>query len=75
MKIANEFTVSVPIERAWEVLTDMEQVIPLMPGAQLVGHEGDDFLGGASRSRSDRSRASSAARRTSWSATRPRTAR
>ena len=45
MKIANEFTVSVPIERAWEVLTDMEQVIPLMPGAQLVGHEGDDFLG------------------------------
>ncbi len=45
MKIANEFTVSVPIERAWEVLTDMEQVIPLMPGAQLVGHEGEDYLG------------------------------
>ena len=45
MKIANEFTVSVPIEKAWEVLTDMEQVIPLMPGAQLVGHEGEDYLG------------------------------
>lgn len=45
MKIANEFTVSVPIERAWEVLTDMEQVIPLMPGAQLVGQEGEDYLG------------------------------
>ncbi|MFN8032870.1 MAG: SRPBCC family protein [Mycobacterium sp.] len=45
MKIANEFTVSVPIDKAWAVLTDMEQVVPLMPGAQLVGHEGDDYLG------------------------------
>ena len=34
MKIANEFTVSVPIEDAWQVLTDLEQVIPLMPGAR-----------------------------------------
>lgn len=45
MKIANEFTVSAPIERAWEVLTDLEQVIPLMPGAQMTGHEGEDVLG------------------------------
>ena len=45
MKIANEFTVSVPIEQAWEVLTDMEQVVPLMPGAQLTGRDGEDFLG------------------------------
>jgi carbon monoxide dehydrogenase subunit G len=45
MKIANEFTVSAPIERAWEVLTDLEQVIPLMPGAQLVGRDGEDYLG------------------------------
>ena len=45
MKIANEFTVSAPIEQAWDVLTDLEQVIPLMPGAQLTGHEGDDYLG------------------------------
>jgi carbon monoxide dehydrogenase subunit G len=45
MKIANQFTVSAPIERAWDVLSDLEQVIPLMPGAQLVGHEGDDYLG------------------------------
>jgi carbon monoxide dehydrogenase subunit G len=27
------------------VLCDLEQVIPLMPGAQLTGHEGDDYLG------------------------------
>jgi carbon monoxide dehydrogenase subunit G len=45
MKIANEFTISVPIEKAWEVLSDLEQVVPLMPGAQLVGREGDDVLG------------------------------
>lgn len=45
MKIANEFTVSVPIEQAWAVLSDMEQVVPLMPGAQLVGREGADYLG------------------------------
>jgi carbon monoxide dehydrogenase subunit G len=45
MKIANEFTVSAPIEEAWDVLIDLEQVIPLMPGAQLTGHDGDDVLG------------------------------
>ncbi|MFI7671628.1 SRPBCC family protein [Nocardia sp. NPDC049526] len=45
MKIANEFTVNAPVEQAWEVLTDLEQVVPLMPGAQMVGWEGEDFLG------------------------------
>lgn len=45
MKIANEFTVRAPIEDAWQVLTDLEQVIPLMPGAQMTGREGDDVLG------------------------------
>lgn len=45
MKITNQFTVSAPIEQAWDVLSDLEQVIPLMPGAQLTGHEGDDYLG------------------------------
>jgi uncharacterized protein (TIGR03382 family) len=45
MKIANQFTVSASIEQAWDVLSDLEQVIPLMPGAQLTGHEGDDYLG------------------------------
>jgi carbon monoxide dehydrogenase subunit G len=45
MKIANQFTVGAPIGRAWEVLCDLEQVIPLMPGAQLTGHQGEDYLG------------------------------
>ncbi len=45
MKIANEFTVSVPVEQAWDLLTDLDQVVPLMPGAQLTGQDGDDTLG------------------------------
>jgi carbon monoxide dehydrogenase subunit G len=45
MKISNDFTVSAPIEEAWDVLIDLEQVIPLMPGAQMTGHDGDDVLG------------------------------
>jgi hypothetical protein len=45
MKIINEFTVSAPPQQAWDVLTDLQRVVPLMPGAQLVGQEGDDYLG------------------------------
>ena len=45
MKIANEFTISVPVDDAWDVLTDLAQVVPLMPGAQLIGQEGDDYMG------------------------------
>jgi carbon monoxide dehydrogenase subunit G len=37
MKLANEFTVGVPIEQAWAVLTDLELIAPCMPGAQLTG--------------------------------------
>ncbi|HZA09530.1 SRPBCC family protein [Mycobacterium sp.] len=45
MKIANEFAVSAPLEQAWDVLSDLEQVIPLMPGAQMTGRDGEDYLG------------------------------
>jgi len=45
MRIANEFTISAPVDDAWAVLTDLAQVVPLMPGAQLIGREGDDYLG------------------------------
>jgi uncharacterized protein len=45
MKIAHEFTVSAAAAQAWGVLTDLEQVVPLMPGAQLVGRDGEDYLG------------------------------
>jgi carbon monoxide dehydrogenase subunit G len=45
MKITDEFTVSVPIELAWRVLTDLEGIAPCMPGAQLTGHDGDTYRG------------------------------
>src|SRR6476659_2495377 len=45
MKMANEFTISVPVDDAWDVLNDLAQVVPLMHGAQLIGQEGDDYVG------------------------------
>ncbi|GII27026.1 SRPBCC family protein [Planotetraspora mira] len=45
MKITHDFTVSVPAERAWAVLTDLEAVAPCMPGAQLTGVEGGVYSG------------------------------
>jgi carbon monoxide dehydrogenase subunit G len=45
MKIDNEFTVSVPIDEAWEVLTDLEGIAPCLPGAQLTGSEGSTYMG------------------------------
>ena len=47
MKIDNEFTVNVPIQRAWEVLTDLEGIAPCLPGAQLTGVDGDVYQGKA----------------------------
>src|SRR4051795_2608863 len=37
MKIDNRFTVHAPIDRAWQILTDVETIAPCMPGAQLTG--------------------------------------
>jgi carbon monoxide dehydrogenase subunit G len=45
MKIVNEFTVNTPIDRAWALLTDLEQIAPCMPGAQLTAVEGDVYQG------------------------------
>ncbi|WP_328415803.1 SRPBCC domain-containing protein [Micromonospora sp. NBC_00389] len=45
MKITNEFAVTVPIERAWAVLTDLEGIAPCLPGAQLTGVDGDVYRG------------------------------
>jgi len=45
MKITNEFTVHTPIDRAWQVLTDLPGIAPCMPGAQLTGVEGDTYAG------------------------------
>lgn len=45
MKIDDEFTVSVPVEKAWEVLTDLAGVSLCLPGARLTGVEGDVHSG------------------------------
>jgi uncharacterized protein len=45
MKLDNEFTVGVPIEQAWAVLTDLELIAPCMPGAQLTGVNDDVYTG------------------------------
>jgi hypothetical protein len=45
MRIDNEFTVRIPIDEAWKVLTDLEGIAPCLPGALLTGVDGDDFKG------------------------------
>ena len=45
MDLHNEFTVNVPPERAWEVLTDIPAIAPCLPGAQLTGQDGDTYSG------------------------------
>ena len=45
MELKNEFRVSVPIDAAWAVLTDLERVAPCMPGAELQEIEGDEYRG------------------------------
>lgn len=45
MELRNDFHVSVPIEQAWEVLTDLPRIAPCMPGAQLQRVEGDEYHG------------------------------
>jgi carbon monoxide dehydrogenase subunit G len=45
MDLNNEFAVPLPIDRAWELLTDVERIAPCMPGAQLTGVEGETYTG------------------------------
>jgi uncharacterized protein len=45
MQLTNTFSISQPVERAWAVITDLERVAPCLPGAALLGVEGDDYRG------------------------------
>jgi len=45
MKIDNEFSVSVPVELAWQALTDLAEVSLCLPGARLTGVEGEVYNG------------------------------
>ncbi len=45
MELNHDFNVSVPIDEAWAVLTDLERIAPCMPGAQLQEVEGEEYRG------------------------------
>jgi uncharacterized protein len=45
MQLEHEFTVPVPVDRAWEVLLDVETIAPCMPGASVDTVDGDSFTG------------------------------
>ena len=45
MELSDEFTVGLPIEDAWAVLTNLERIAPCLPGAQLREVTGDDHVG------------------------------
>ena len=46
MELKSEFRVGIPVEQAWNTLTDVEFIAPCMPGAQLTEIDGDEFKGG-----------------------------
>lgn len=45
MELENSFSVEVPIERAWKVLTDVPMIAPCLPGAKLTEVDGDEYKG------------------------------
>jgi hypothetical protein len=45
MELTHEFSVRVPIDQAWAVLTDLERIAPCMPGAELQEVDGDEYRG------------------------------
>ncbi|GAA2881304.1 hypothetical protein GCM10010472_44270 [Pseudonocardia halophobica] len=45
MELTNTFSVAEPVDRAWAVITDLERVAPCLPGAALLGIDGEDYKG------------------------------
>jgi len=45
MDMNNSFEVNSPIGETWEVLTDVEQIAPCLPGASLTGVSGSQYQG------------------------------
>jgi carbon monoxide dehydrogenase subunit G len=45
MDLNHNFTVEVPVEDAWRILTNVERIAPCLPGAQLQEIEGDVYRG------------------------------
>jgi carbon monoxide dehydrogenase subunit G len=49
VKLTNEFTVGVPIERAWDTLLDIERVAGFLPGAKIESSPEQDVYHGSMR--------------------------
>jgi carbon monoxide dehydrogenase subunit G len=49
LKLTNEFTVAVPLERAWETLLDIERVAGFLPGAKIEPSPEPDVYQGTMR--------------------------
>jgi carbon monoxide dehydrogenase subunit G len=45
MELEHSFTIPVPPEQAWQVLLDVEQIAPCMPGATVDSVDGDKIAG------------------------------
>ena len=45
MELNNDFEVSAPIEKVWEVINNVELIAPCLPGAQLEEVENDEYKG------------------------------
>ncbi|BBG01732.1 MULTISPECIES: SRPBCC family protein [Pseudonocardia] len=45
MDLTHTFTVSEPVDRAWAVITDLERVAPCLPGATMLGVDGEAYRG------------------------------
>ncbi|MDG4669299.1 SRPBCC family protein [Mycobacterium sp. 236(2023)] len=45
MQLKNQFEIDADLDQTWNLLTDLERIMPCMPGAALDGIEGDNYLG------------------------------
>jgi uncharacterized protein len=45
MELTQEFRVGISVPEAWKVLTDVERIAPMLPGAELQEVEGDEYRG------------------------------
>lgn len=45
MELTNTFSVDLPVAETWDVLLDLARVIPCLPGAAVLGIDGDEFQG------------------------------
>ncbi len=45
MKLEHTFTVKASLDATWALLTDLERIAPCMPGAELIGRDGDAYQG------------------------------